>query len=131
MAVNRELTNAEKEILQSNVKFIDQCTWAIKNFASYHTEDASIGAQVGAEGYIGFFKNRIFSLDVMQSGVGDALGNAKQFAAFTKGMQLWDNAVAPFDTDVVVTYMIANNKFDEIMVKYGKLKTAAIVFSIQ
>lgn len=129
MAVNRVLTNAEKEQLQSSTRFKSEADWAIRNFASYwsSTDQGQIGTQIGQVGYENWFKNHIFATDKMQSGINDP-DISLTFLVLAKGMNLWDSAVIPFNIDTVIDYMIANSKFDELATGYASLKTQSILF---
>jgi|SRR6478609_5932795 len=126
---NRVLTSAEKEILQTNARFQSECNWSVKNFASYWstTVNVTIASQITSVGYPTWFRNHIFSTNVMTSGFNDPSAS-QTFTVLAKGMNLWDNAVTPFNPDTVIDYMIANNKFEELATPYVVLKTQSIIF---
>lgn len=124
-AVDRVLTNAEKEVLQSNASFIRECKWALKNFASFWGDPADANTKVGLVGYASWSDRYQWSKEVLDD-VTIVESNSQiplDFAVLLKGMTLWDNAVSPFNPETVVTYMIANNRFDELAASYVDSKT--------
>jgi hypothetical protein len=129
MAVNRVLTNEEKQILQSSVRFNNECDWAIRNFSSFwsSTDGTVISSQIGNVGYQAWFKNHIFSVGTMISGIDDP-NITMTFCVLAKGMNLWDNSISPFNVDTVINYMILNSKFEELSTMYVSLKTQSIIF---
>lgn len=129
VAINRVLTSAEKEVLQSNARFISECQWAVRDFAAYwsSTDGGTIGNQIGAVGYATHYKNHTFAVGVMTSGFNDTTVG-QTFTILAKGMNLWDSAVTPFNADIVIDYMIANGKFEELAISYVALKTQSIIF---
>lgn len=124
-AINRVLTNEEKQILQSNSAFIYECQWALKNFASFWADAADANTKVGQVGYTQWAKNYVWASRTLDniSMVDNNSQIPSEFAVLLKGMFLWDSAVTPFNASTVVTYMVANSKFDELATAWVTSKT--------
>ena len=125
MAINRVLKSTEKEILVDHSGFRIEVEWALKNFASYWSDPAAAAAQVVGAGFQRAAINHIYCSRIIanQSIVSSNIaGIAEDFIMLAKGMNLVDDG-AGFDPDVVVAYMAANAKFDELADLYVKLKT--------
>ena len=124
-AINRVLTNEEKQILQSNSQFIYECQWALKNFASFWADAADANTKVGQVGYTQWAKNYVWASRSLEN-ISTIDNNSQiplEFAVLLKGMNLWDSAVTPFNAATVVTYMVANGKFDELATAWVSSKT--------
>ncbi len=138
MAVNRVLTSDEKQTMLSNQHFIDNVNWAIRDFASFWTTSDLdlIGQQIGQVGYERWFKNRLFSVAVLSvqqppSPFYQSINTSDapiSYLILSKGMNLWDSAVSPFNADTVISYMTTTGKFDELTANYVALKTESVAF---
>jgi hypothetical protein len=134
MAVNRPLTSDEREILQSNTRYISQSKWAIRNFAAFWNIEDDINTKVGDVGYQRWAKNWFYANKVIANThmVNDP-NLPVEFVMLSKGMDLWDSAVpVPIDetefANAVIDYMVAQNKFEELAVLYVTAKTETPVF---
>lgn len=125
----RVLTNAERQQLQGNSKFLEESKWAIRNFASFWADDADLAAKISAAGSNQTWaKNRIFAVSILRDDVQDP-DVALDFTVLSKGMELYDPVADPsFTADEIVTYMISQNKFDELAALYVAQKIKDIPF---
>jgi hypothetical protein len=132
MAVNRVLNSDERETLLNSTRFKSQCTWALRNFASFWSNDdpSFISAQIAIlNDYRRWAKNWIWANEALVADVKTTQNEV--FIGFDiglKGMNLWDSAVTPFNSETVIDYMIAQSKFDELSVIYVNAKTPTAVF---
>lgn len=130
MAVNRVLTDEEKETLQQSARFRQMAVWSLKNFASYWKDPADAATKITAVGADRWAKNYVWSWRALADlpMLDDNLNIPKDYTILLKGMNLWDSAVTPFDINVVIDFMLANGKFDELAGLYVNFKTPTPVF---
>lgn len=125
----RVLTNAERQLLQGNTKFLEEAKWAIRNYASHWANDTDVAGKITEAGSSQTWaKRRIFAVGILRDDVQDP-DVALDFTVLSKGMELYDPVADPtFTADEVVTFMIAQSKFDELAGLYATEKLKDIPF---
>lgn len=127
MAVDRTLTNDEREQLKDSPRFLDQSEWAVRDFAIFWTDDTTTSARVGEVGYNKWATNRQYSAGVLYSGINDP-NISLSFVTLSKNMQLWDSAITPFNVDTCIDYMISSLKFEALASAYVNIRTQTYIF---
>lgn len=122
----RVLTDVERQSLQADPAYRLNCEWAARNYAQFWASHN--GAGLSDQDRLKWAKDRLLAVDVQLRDLNDE-GIVLKCLRVSKAMEVDLNA-APQDSSVIITAMLAQNKFAEVASLYFDLKGEDINFSV-